>query len=151
MYNMYMYMDCVYYYILCAFCIWQIFCAKSIYHFGKLAVHVFILYVQCTCTYITDNSLQVAEFNPDLSSYFAEVCASSSSFSSQSTLPPSLDPVHSGSARGRSFGVPFQEATDNSRNFPSMKAFHAFKKQRYFYFAVFLKGCMLSNFCIQLA
>lgn len=29
--------------------------------------------------------------------------------------------------------VPFQEDTDNVRNFPNMKVFHAFKKQRYIY------------------
>ncbi len=27
-------------------------------------------------------------------------------------------------------GVQFQEDTDNSKNFPDIKAFHAFKKQR---------------------
>ena len=27
--------------------------------------------------------------------------------------------------------VQFQEGTDNNKNFPNVKAFHAFKKQRY--------------------
>lgn len=80
---------------------------------------------------ITLPILQVDEFNSDLSLYFAEACSDSSSVSgSYPDLPPPLDSAHSSSARGRGFGVPFQEATDNSRNFPSMKAFHAFKKQR---------------------
>jgi hypothetical protein len=74
--------------------------------------------------------LQIAEFNSDLSLYFDEACSRSSVSGSHPGFPPPLDSAHSSSGRGRGFGVPFQEATDNSRNFPSMKAFHAFKKQR---------------------
>ena len=35
--------------------------------------------------------------------------------------------------------VPFQEDTDNLRNFPNMKVFHAFKKQRSNIFILFLR------------
>ena len=33
--------------------------------------------------------------------------------------------------------VPFQEDTDNIKNFPNMKVFHAFKKQRYMYIYIY--------------
>ena len=88
----------------------------------------FLDYLVCVAVII---SLQVADFNPDLSSYFAKACSNSSMSNSHPGFPSPLDSTHSSSARGRGFGVPFQEATDNSRNFPSMKAFHAFKKQRW--------------------
>ena len=34
--------------------------------------------------------------------------------------------------------VPFQEESDNIKNFPNMKVFHAFKKQRYIYWYIYI-------------
>ena len=77
---------------------------------------------------------QIADFNYDLSVYFASLCEKSISLSVNFDLSLSHNSSGGsglgGGAGRRSFGVPFQEETDNSKNFPTMKAFHAFKKQR---------------------
>ena len=79
--------------------------------------------------------LQIADFSPNLSEYFSSLCDKGVSCGSRPNLSVSINSINSsgsgvGGASRRSFGVPFQEETDNSKNFPSMKAFHTFKKQR---------------------